>query len=191
MSVPRYLLGRRAALAAVAFVVVLLGALAWAAYLMLLAPDDTDVSDARDRLARLQAQAAALPQVQAQMAALTAQLGSQPNLLQGDSDSIAQAALQSDVKAIVEANSGEVRSANALSPTPERGMSLLSVQFDIVLPVSKMSALAYAIESHAPYYFLSAVDVAGPQSWPADAKAPVPQMEIRWTVSGYRRSAAR
>ncbi len=190
MSVPPYLFGRRAALGAVAVALATAAVLTWALYATFLAPDDPAATDALDRLARLQAEAAALPQLEAEMSALKAQLGARSNLLPGDSDALAQAALQSDVKAMAEVDAGEVRSAFALPPVAEGGLTLVSVQFDIVLPIAKLRALAYAIESRSPDLFLSSVDLAGPQTWPTDGKAPEPQAEIRWTVSGYRRGAA-
>lgn len=188
MTAPALLLGRKAALTAVSLAGVTLGALLIWFFLV----PSADSSDAAiERLGALQAEAAALPRAQAQYAALRGEAQAQPSLLQGDSDALAQAALQSDIKSLVEANGGEVRSAFAVPPAAEQGLSLISVQYDVTIPLSKLRPLAYAIESHVPYLFLSTIDVAAPQSWPADKAGTDPRIELRWTVSGYRGGAQR
>ena len=158
MTVPALLLGRKAALAATAICSVVLVGLAIGVYANMLDPADAFSADAIQHLALLQAEGAALPQVERALAALRLQAKSQPGLLQGDSDALAQSALQSELKSIVEINGGEVRSAYALPATSDAGLSLLSVQYDLTLPVNKLRGLVYAIESHAPYLFLSAAD---------------------------------
>jgi hypothetical protein len=190
MTVPTFLLGRKAALTALALGVVLVLALAAAIHGVLYAGSDETTADAIQQLAALQAQAAALPDVERALDALRAQAKAQPSLLQGESDALAQAALQTELKRMVESNGGEVRSAYALPTTSENGLSLISVQYDITIPVTKLRDLAYAIEDHLPYLFLAAVDVSPPQSWPADNSAPEPRLEVRWTISAYRRAGS-
>jgi hypothetical protein len=186
MTIPAILFGRRAAITAAALSLAVMAAAAFGAYWLVFGGDGDSADDTVRRLAVLRAQAAALPQVEAALTALRVQAEAQPGLLQGESDAVSQSAMQSDLKSLIEANGGEVRSAFALPPDAADGLALLSVQFDLTLPVSKLRGLIYAIESHVPYLFLSAVDIAAPQAWPSDPKAAEPRVEVRWTVSGYR-----
>lgn len=188
MTIPDFLLGRRAALAALA-----LGATAAVAAIALagawlLSGADTQ-SDRLHELALLQARAESRPQVERALSVLRLQAASHPALLRGESDAIVQAALQSDIKSLVEADGGVVRSAFALPAVAADGLTLISVQYDITVPITKLRQLTYGIESHVPYLFVSAVDVTAPAAWPADPKAAEPRVEMRWTVSGYRWSA--
>ncbi|MEI9988937.1 MAG: type II secretion system protein GspM [Rhizomicrobium sp.] len=186
MTVPAILLGRNAALAVVgAGLAVVLGLALWTFSAALVPGDETE---ALQHLAALQAEASALPQVERAVVALRGQAKAQPGLLQGDSDALALSALQGELKSMIEANGGEVRSSFALPPAPENGLAALSIQYDVTLPVTKLRGLLYAIESHLPYLFLSSVDIAAPQTWPSDPRAPEPRIEARWTVSAYRRS---
>ncbi len=187
MRVPAFLLGRRAALIALVLgttTVALLLALAMTTLFHGSLDPDTDVQI----LARLRAQAAARPQAERALATIRAQIATLPSLVRGETGALAQAALQGDLKAIAEANGSEVRSALPLPVVTEHGLERLSIQYDLVVPASKFRAFVHAIESHAPYLFVSSVDLSAPLSWSTDSKAPEPKFEVRWTISGYRRS---
>lgn len=188
MTVPDFLLGRRAALTALLLGAVVFLALVVGGYSLLLGFTDVSVEDRLHQLALLKGQAAARPQVERALAALRLEAAAHPSLLHGESDTLTQATLQSELKTLVEADGGEVRSAFALPTVEDNGLALISVQYDIIVPVTKLRHLAYGIESHLPYLFISGADVTAPQSWPADAAAPAPSVEVRWTISGYRRS---
>lgn len=186
MTIPALLLGRRAALTALftgATVVLLL--LGLALNMLFTGSDEPDAKLLM--LARLKAQAAARPQAEQALAATRSQAAALPSLLHGENSALAQAALQSDLKAIAESHGAEVRSALPLPAVAEHGLERISLQYDIVVPASKFRALTYAIESHAPYLFVSSVDLTSSQSWPTDVHAPEPKIEVRWTTFGYRR----
>ncbi len=190
MTIPAFLLGRRAALGALALCVAAVLALAAGIFLWTLRGSDAPDENIRI-LARLRAQAAARPAAERALAETRAQANTLPSLLRGDSTALAQAALQSDLKAIAEANGSEVRSALLLPVAGEHGLERISVQYDLMVPASKLRALAHAIESRVPYLFISSIDLAVAQGWPRDPKAPEAKFEVRWTVSGYRLGAAR
>jgi general secretion pathway protein M len=189
MTVPAFLLGRKAALAgatlACAVVIFALFALSdWA-----VGGDEAPRAERLQRLAALQAEVASLPRLHHALVTLRREAASYPGLLRGDSDATTQAALQSDLKSIVEAQGGEVRSASPLPASDEEGLHRIAIQYDLTVPLSKLDDLIYAIESRTPYLFLDDVDIASPP-WPSDAKAPEPRIEVRWTVSGYRKGGS-
>jgi hypothetical protein len=186
MTVPAFLLGRNAALAAVALALLAIAGVA----AFLLGPalaGEGSSGDAIRQLAMLHAEAAALPQMSRALSMLKDEAKSQPSFLQGDRDA-AQASLQGEVKAIVAANGGEVRSSYVMPPSNESGLPVVAVQYDLMAPASKLRPLIYAIESHVPYFFISGVELVPPQTWTGAKEAPEPRIEVRWTVSAYRRS---
>jgi len=191
MTVPDFLLGRRAALAALAAAVVVVLLLVSVLAISFLAQGDEESRESIHQLALFRAEAAARPEAERALQLARLQAASLPYMLQGESATLAQASLQNDVKTMVERSGGEVRSAFALPVTPEHGLDLVSVQYDVTVPATKLRDLTLALETHLPYLFVSAAEITGPQSWPSDAKAPEPQFEIRWTVSAYRWSGSR
>lgn len=190
MTVPEFLLGRRAALTgALTLLAVAIVALAVLARVLLGTGTGTQ-AERLGQLAELEAEAALRPDAERALTASRAAVAAYPGLLHGDSDALTQADLQSDVKSIVEANGGEVRSASPLPASDEHGLRRIAIQYDVTLPLSKLDDLAYALESHTPYLVLSAVDIVAP-AWPSGDKPVEPRIEARWTVSGFRKGGAK
>jgi hypothetical protein len=190
VTLPSALIGRRSALIALASTFLLTVLFVATLIFWLIGSANEEASENLADLARFRAETAARPQVERALAALRAQAANLPIFVHGESDALAQASLQSDIKSIVERAGGEVRSAFALPPTSEQGLDLISVQYDVTVPATKLHELTYAIETHLPYLFITAADVTAPRTWPTDPKAPEPQLEMRWTVSAYRWSGA-
>jgi hypothetical protein len=190
MMVPESLLGRRAALTALAAACLIAIFGIGLVFLLLVAGARSEAQDNLADLGRFRAEVASRPLVEHALAIVRSQASSHPAFLHGDSDALVQASLQSDVKAMVEAAGGEVRSAFVLPPTPDHGLDLVSVQYDLMLPVTRLHDLAYAIETHTPYLFVTAAELSAPQNWPTDPKAPEPELELRWTIAAYRWSPA-
>jgi len=189
MTLPAALLGRRSALIVLASAILLVVLFIATLIFWLIGGANEEANENLADLSHFRAEAAARPQVERALAALRAQAANLPIFVHGESNALAQASLQSDIKAIVERVGGEVRSAFALPPASERGLDLVSVQYDVTVPATKLHELAYVIETHLPYLFITAADVTAPQTWPTDPKSPEPQLEMRWTVSAYRWSA--
>lgn len=186
MTVPAALFGRRSALIALGSAGLLL-LLLLGTFIYLIAGGASE--EARENIAdlsRFRAEAAARPQVERAYATLRTQAANLPTLAHGENDALAQSSLQSDIKAMVERAGGEVRSAFALPPSKDHGLDLVSVQYDIAVPATRLHELAYALETHLPYLFMTSADVTAPQTWPTDPKAPEPQLELRCTLSAYR-----
>jgi len=191
MTVSAVLLGRRAALTALAAAGILATLLVAALVYLIIGSESEETRENLADLARFRAETVARPQVAHALSSLETQAASLPIFSHGESDTLAQATLQSDIKKMVEGAGGEVRSAFALPPTKEHGLDLVSVQYDVTVPATRLHDLAYELETHLPYLFLTSMAVTAPQNWPTDPKAPEPQLELRWTVSSYRWSMAR
>ncbi len=192
ISVPSYMKGRRAAIAAVAvagalFLLLVVAPLAF----VLFAQSDAE-SEALNQLAHYRAEIAARPALEAELANLREKLSTVPGAIAGDSAALAQAQLQSDVKSLVENNAGAVRSAQILPVSDASGFDVIAIQYEITLPITHLRDLLYATEAHSPYLFIDNVDIAMQQDWrPAEAQTPEPVLLVRWTVRAYHWNGAK
>ncbi|MDE2075281.1 MAG: hypothetical protein KGJ81_17755 [Alphaproteobacteria bacterium] len=168
-------------------VVVLIVVLAGGAIAYGFVQQDTELGEELHSLARYRAEAGLRPGLQNQIKTARQQLASIPGQIAGTSAPLAQAALQNAVKTIVDQNGGEIRSAQIVPATRANGFETIAVQYDLVVPVTHLSAMAYAIESSTPYLFIDDADITMPQNWqPEPPQAPEPEVEVRWTIHGYR-----
>ena len=190
MNVPAFLLGRPAALSAAAAGAGLAVVLVLGVFLGALNAIDGSRQDDLDRLALFDARANEIPLLRRVLITEQLQARSLTSLVAGDTEAAAQAALQREIKSLVEASGGEVRSSLVLPSERTQGLSAIAVQYELSLPVTKLRDLTYAIESHLPYFFISDTNFSAPPSWPSDAKAAPPRIEVRWTVRAYRWSGA-
>ncbi|MDE3116743.1 MAG: hypothetical protein KGL26_14160 [Pseudomonadota bacterium] len=174
--------GAGAFLVVVLIVVVTGGAIAYG-----FVEQDAEIGEALHGLALYRAEASLKPSLQSQIQAVRQHLAALPGQVSGTSAPLAQAALQNAVKTIVDQNGGEIRSAQIVPASRANGFETIAVQYDLVVPVTHLSTFAYAIESSTPYLFIDDADITMPQNWqPGTPQAPEPQVEVRWTVHGYR-----
>jgi hypothetical protein len=168
-----------AGLALVALVVVMPIAGAFSAQ-----SDETD--DALHQLGVYRAEMASKPALEAALNDLNRKGASVPGVVEGDSVALAQAALQAQVKSVIEANGGTLRSMQILPVTTQGGFDVVAIQCDLSVPQAHLQGLAYAVASHAPYLFVDEASISAP---PADLDTPQahdPPLDIRWTIHGYR-----
>jgi hypothetical protein len=192
MTFPQSWKTRRGALVAacsagavVLLIVVLLG-------LVIFGGQSQDTADEVHALAVYRAQIALRPQLEEQLKALKLQAAATPGLIGSDNASLAQAQLQDEVKAIVIANQGEVRTAQVVPASTVDGFQVIAIQYDLMIPMAHLRDLTYAIESHTPYLFIDEADIVSNQDFQSgDPQAANPMMELRWTVHAYRWSGAK
>ena len=155
----------------------------------LFAAQSDDIDDALRQLALYRAEISSRSQLEAQLDELRLRAASEPGLIKSDSSALAAAQIQSAMTTIVQSNLGEVRSAQPLPATREASFEVISVAYDIVVPLAKLNALSYAVESHAPYFFIDDVALTAGQAWDTGESAPagnIPKLEVRWTIRAYR-----
>jgi len=185
--------GRRPALTAFTLALTLALLLIAAPIVSLFAAQGDDIDDALQRLALYRAEISSRSALEAQLDELRSRAASEPGLIKSDSSALAAAQIQSAMKTIVENNQGEVRSAQPLPATREGSFEVISVAYDIVVPLAKLNSLSYAVESHAPYFFIDDATLTAGQAWDtgeAAAVGTIPKLEVRWTIRAYRWSAS-
>lgn len=186
MTAPTFLRGRKGAfiaLGAIAFLFLVLVALPLAAMFRSQADDR---AEALTQLESYRAEEARRPALAARLAALQEGAKSVPGLLTGNSAALAQAQLQSEIKAMIDRNGGSLLSAQLLPPTKVKGFDSVAIQYDVTIPLSRFSGLVYAVETHVPYYFVDSADLVMPPNWQKNSPNQDPSMEMRWTIHAYR-----
>jgi hypothetical protein len=151
-----------------------------------------DTDEAVHQLAVYRAEAALKPQLEAQLQTVRERAAQTPGLIAGESPELAQSQLQDEVKAIVTANQGEVRTAQVIPASTVDGFQVIAVQYDLMIPMSRLRDLTYALETHTPYLFIDEADITSQQDWQSgDPQLANPMIELRWTIHGYRWGGAK
>jgi len=187
MTAPAYLRGRNGAFIA-------LGGALCALLLLILVPFGVaffsqwqDIAAAKHQIEEAQDQLAHLPQLEQQFDALNESAGSTPGLLSANSTALAQAQMQSQMAAIIAASGGAMTSAQILPVENVRGFDVVAIRYDLTLPLSNLRGLLYAVETHAPYFFVGDADLLMQNDWSSDLTfMPDPVIQVRWVVHAYR-----
>lgn len=184
--------GRLLALAILAGILILAGLVIVWPFWQSFAEREVALAQAYRTIGRFEAAIARRHQVQARVVALKAGGLGASGLYEGASAALAGARLQNDIRMIVEANGGELRSMSTRPPFAADGYEKLTLVCDFTLPVGKLKSLSYALETHQPYLFIEAVTIRMPEGWqPQDGgTAPIPRLELQATVGGYRTGEA-
>ena len=145
-----------------------------------------DIDDLLQQLGSYRAEIASEPALQSQLAELDREGATVPGVIEGDSTSLAQAQLQHQIKIVVEASQGNLRSVQALPAAAQGGFETIAVQCDFSIPESRLKSLAYALSTHRPYLFVDEASIASPPNDPDNVQAREQMLDVRWTVHGYR-----
>ena len=187
MAVPQFLLGRRAALAALCVGLVILTLLVVLPIMAVYASQQQENSDSLYQLALFRAEASTRPQLELELQSLRQRGSATPGLITADSVSLAQAQLERDVKAIVEANGGEIHSAQLV---PQVGSAIwTSFLFNAIFPYRSHGLVRLFTPSRATRLTSSSIVLTSPHrrdgKWAA-THPPRQNSEIHWTIRGYR-----
>jgi hypothetical protein len=192
MTVPGFLHGRRGAFIALGVCAFLVAVVVGLPILAIFQAQQSDIQQSLDELATYQTEQSQRPELEAQLRALQQSARSVPGLMSGASAALAQAKLQSGMKALIEHNGGSLLSAQLMPPTNAAGFDLVSISYDLTVPLSRIRTLLYAVESHTPFFFVNDVDLVMPSNWrPDNAEMPDPNLEVRWTIHAYRWNGTR
>lgn len=80
-------------------------------------------------------------------------------VISGNSESIRQAALQSQLADILSANTLKPRSSHALPAREHQSLHLIGAQLQIVAPIEKLQKVLVAIEDHKPALFIDTLQI--------------------------------
>ncbi len=193
-AIPQVFLGRRAALTGLSVAVVIFVIVVVVPVVAAVISQHQEIADSLHQLALYRAELAHRPELETELQALRQRGAAAPGLIVADNASLAEAQLERDIKSLVEANAGEIHSAQIGETRSMGDLDLIAVQYELSVPITHLSALVYAIESHTPYFFIDHADISAPLDWqPAthtgSSPPPEPKLEVRWTIRSYRWSA--
>jgi hypothetical protein len=151
-----------------------------------LTDQNSDTQEALGELAAYHAKVEARPAVEAAYKLALRRAATAPGLIHAGNAALAEAEIEKDVKTIASKASADVHSAQALSATKASGFETVAIEFDMSVPASRVRDLAYAVETHNPYYFVDDVTILAPNWQVADSRSSDPTLELRWTIRGYR-----
>ncbi|MEJ1968871.1 MAG: type II secretion system protein GspM [Rhizomicrobium sp.] len=148
---------------------------------------DEDIAQSHQMLAAYERRIALRPVIEARLADMKHRANANVGVIMGTSAELAAANIQNVVKALIESDSGQVRSTQNLPPVTADGFQRVDVQYEASIPMTRLKDVAYRIETATPYLFLDGVDLRAPESWQIGPYVPdAPNVEVRWTVHGYR-----
>ncbi len=175
--------------------VTLLAFLIGSAYLLLVAPvieAYRSTSEATEhvveQLARYGQLSKAYPNRKAQLQRLDRQQARSGIYLAGETDALAAAALQEDVRAKVERNGGKLRSIQILPVKTDGDFKQVSVRVQLTATLGSFARILHALESGKPYVFINNLDVKNRRVRKAtQAQKDDPELVIRFDLYGYLR----
>ena len=193
-NIPENFYGRRAALGGLAGAFVIFGILFVTPLVGIFVAQHDEINESLHQLALYRAEAAQQSQLETNLKSLRQRGAAVPGYIVADNIALAEAAVQGDVKTVVEANGGQIHSAQIGETKHLGNLDLVAIQYDLTVPITHLRALIYDIETHTPYYFIDHADISAPMSWQPSRQAgnsvePEPQLEARWTIKSYRWSA--
>lgn len=183
---PPFIKSRMAALAACAVAAIVFAVIAVTPVVAAFSAQSDEIDASLQQLGFYRAEIAAKPALEAELQSLNQKGASVPGVIDAESTSLAQAQLQSQVKALIEANKGSVRSMQIMPASKQGGFEVIAVQCDLSVPQGQLKSLAYAVAAHAPYLFVDEASISAPNTGPDDIGARQAMLDIRWTVHGYR-----
>ena len=146
-----------------------------------------DIAQSRHQLAAYERRIALRPVIAARLADLQQRESSNSGVVEGTSAELAAAGVQNIMKALIESESGQVHSAQNLPAVTADGFQRIDIQYDATIPMTRLKNATYRIETSVPYLFLDGVDLRAPESWQVGPyQTDAPNVEVRWTVHGYR-----
>lgn len=185
------LISRLSALALLVFVL-------WGSWILLVVPvadalrvNDDETASSMKLLAAFSRNASVQPALHDAVAKLRETMASQPGFLPGTDPNIVAAKLQSDVKHLVEAGKGEVRSVQLLPATDVEGFRKIAVRVEFLTDAEGLQRIFYDIETANPDLFLDGINLRGSDAAGMDEAAIRSlKLTIRCDVYGFLRASS-
>lgn len=151
-----------------------------------------EIAEKRDRLERLERVAAELPGLRGMLTQLRSSTKRTELLLEGPSDAVAAASLQSKLKELIGQVGAEMTSAESLPPNPRGEFRRVGVRVVMVGQLDMLAAVLNSIQMAHPPLFVDEFEIRNRNNFVVAAKTPdkSPLLNIAFSVYGYRGNAA-
>ena len=154
---------------------------------------DKSIADLSFRLARFNRTAAEKAPLLSQVKALEARVPKDSELLPGDSEALAGANLQEQVKQIIIQSAGTVESVQTLPTVAEGVLDRIAIRVQFTGAVPVMQRVLYAVESGEPRLFVDNLDtrvVSGQHRKGTLDPTRAVILRVILEIQGYRRGGA-
>jgi len=151
------------------------------------------IEQLQDALARYQRAARELAPRQAELAALKQRQSAQDGFLQGSNDTLVAAQIQNRIKALADANKGELRSTQVLPAQDEGKLRRITVRGQMSTNLGAVLRVFHGLESAYPLLFLDNVDLrARPVALRDRNNTAVDTdiIDVQFDIFGYTRAGA-
>lgn len=139
-------------------------------------------------LARYEAVIAQKGSLDTQLKILGTTSEDQSGLIAGNTPAVAAAALQGELKALIETFGGEIRSAQIMPPEKIEDFEKIAIQYELSLPPASLQRLLHGLETHRTVLVLDSLRLRVPESMRAtDASGAETRITGQWTIAGFRR----
>ena len=152
----------------------------------------SSIGQLQDTLARYQRAARKLAPRQAELAALKQRQSAQDGFLQGANDTLVAAQIQNRIKALADANRGELRSTQVLPAQDEGKLRRITVRGQMSTSLPAALRVFYGLESAYPLLFLDNVDLRARPTQLRDRNAAIDtdMIDLQFDVYGYTRAGS-
>lgn len=181
---------RALALGLVAVVLIVLWSLAvapiWAAF----ANQDEARVSAERLVHEYQRRSVPLATLQARLDALKQQHATEAGLIEAANPAVAGATLQTEIRRVIAAHGGMLRSVQPLPPSQEASYQKIAVRIDTTVPSNRLIDVLYDLEAAVPYLLAETFELRAPESPNAPKGAHGhPEVTLRADLYGYMRAA--
>lgn len=150
---------------------------------------DTAIRETKQLLAGYQRVARTAPVLKRRLGELHQRQAESGVYLRGETDALAAAELQDEVKQTIESSGGQVRSIQTLPTETRSGFERVTVRVQYTGSVQTLLHVLYDLEAHRPLLFVDNLDIRGNirrtrNRQPRDGPT---QLIVRFDLSGYLR----
>jgi general secretion pathway protein M len=149
------------------------------------------IEQSQTLLQRYRALAAQRPRLEEELAAQRKAEVASIAYLEGESDALAAAALQDQVRAVITRAGGELRSTQILpveAAGPETSVRRASLRLQLAVDVAGLQQLLYELETSEPYLFVDDINIRERRLRRLrDEEGEAPVLDVSLEVSGYMR----
>jgi general secretion pathway protein M len=143
------------------------------------------IGEMRDQLARFERAAAMRPALLTQMKELEAQKESQGYFLTGDTDPLAAAGLQDQVRTLVMDKGGTLQSMQAMPGVEEKGLTRITLRVQMSGTTETLFEVLYVLESGNPILFVDNVDIQNRDGSGTSGDQAAGLLTVAFDLSGY------
>ena len=147
------------------------------------------IAEQQDLLHRYQRLAADSDALAQQLTQLRNRPVSGEGYLQGDSETLVAARLQSRVREVIQTSGGKLTTTQVLSGVDDGGFRRIGVRVTMSADTAQLQKALYSLEGDRPYLFLDNLDVSGEQSRGRDGRDGA--LTISFDAYGFMRAGVK